>query len=209
MKQIPRDDEEAIRPSQVQYPQQQQQQQQQKNTRNNNNNNNSNNNNSGNMSFGWKYNASGNNGHSSSNDSNDTNSVSPLSPTNVTFSQMSDKFGNNNNNKNTKNSSGGFHFQSSKIDSMNVITQQDLDEQIRRSWVRGAVVEVYSRGRKKWLRGLVMRVFHDDEGEWLEVRYGKNLVKEIPRDSPDIRPLRVKLRPKYKFTVERSLHMFI
>lgn len=81
------------------------------------------------------------------------------------------------------------------------MTQEDIDEQIRKSWVRGSRVEVYSRGRKKWMRGLVTKVFVDEEGEWLEVRYGKKLVKETPRDSPDIRPLRVRYKNRFKFTV--------
>eukprot|EP01084_Bolivina_argentea_P144334 253256_1 len=84
------------------------------------------------------------------------------------------------------------------------MTQDDIDKQIRNSWVRGSLVEVYSRGRKKWMRGLVTRVFVDDEGEWLEVRYGKNLVKETPRDSPDIRPLRVRYKNRYKFTKDHE-----
>ncbi len=86
--------------------------------------------------------------------------------------------------------------------SLEEMTQDDIDTQIRNSWVRGSRVEVYSRGRKKWMRGLVTRVFVDEEGEWLEVRYGKNLVKETPRDSPDIRPLRVRYKNRYKFTVK-------
>eukprot|EP00485_Elphidium_margaritaceum_P019169 CAMPEP_0202730966 /NCGR_PEP_ID=MMETSP1385-20130828/186906_1 /ASSEMBLY_ACC=CAM_ASM_000861 /TAXON_ID=933848 /ORGANISM="Elphidium margaritaceum" /LENGTH=1317 /DNA_ID=CAMNT_0049397247 /DNA_START=11 /DNA_END=3964 /DNA_ORIENTATION=+ len=82
--------------------------------------------------------------------------------------------------------------------------QSALDMQIRNSWVRGSRVEVYSRGRKKWMRGQVMRVFVDDEGEWLEVRYGKNLIKETPRDSPDIRPLRVRYKNRYNFTKDHE-----
>jgi len=89
---------------------------------------------------------------------------------------------------------------STSMNSPDEMSQDDIDQQIRNSWVRGSRVEVYSRGRKKWMRGLVTRVFVDDEGEWLEVRYGKNLVKETPRESPDIRPLRVRYKNRYNFT---------
>ena len=82
------------------------------------------------------------------------------------------------------------------------MTQDDIDKQIRNSWVRGSRVEIFSRGRKKWMRGLITRIFVDDEGEWLESRYGKNLVKETTRDSPDIRPLRVRYKNRFKFTVQ-------
>ena len=82
------------------------------------------------------------------------------------------------------------------------MTQAEIDKQIRNSWVRGSRVEIYSRGRKKWMRGLITRIFVDDEGEWIEVRYGKNLVKETPRESPDMRPLRVRYKNRFTFTVE-------
>ena len=57
----------------------------------------------------------------------------------------------NNNNNNISNN----------VDKM---TQDEIDNQIRLSWVRGSRVEVFSRGGKKWLRGMVTRVFTDDEG---------------------------------------------
>eukprot|EP01084_Bolivina_argentea_P051820 95296_1 len=88
--------------------------------------------------------------------------------------------------------------------SVDEMTQEDIDFQIRNSWVRGSRVEVYSRGRKKWMRGLVTRVFMDEEGEWLEVQYGDNLVKESPRESPDIRPLRVRYKNRYRLTAEHE-----
>ena len=80
------------------------------------------------------------------------------------------------------------------------LSTEDLDAQIRASWVRGSVVEVYSRGLKKWQRGIVAKIFADTEGEWLEVRYNK-LHKELPRDSPDIRPLRARFKNRFKITV--------
>ncbi|ETO23620.1 hypothetical protein RFI_13558 [Reticulomyxa filosa] len=79
--------------------------------------------------------------------------------------------------------------------------KKKMIKKIRLSWTRGAVVEVYSRGKKRWMRGMVGRVFVDDEGEWLEIRYGTNLVKEIPRYSTDIRPLRPRFKNDYIFTV--------
>ncbi|ETO24287.1 RUN domain-containing protein [Reticulomyxa filosa] len=90
----------------------------------------------------------------------------------------------------------------------NQLDQIDLDAQIRASWTRGAVVEVYSRGKKRWMRGMIERVFVDDEGEWLEIRYGANLVKETPRNSPDIRPLRPRFKNTFTFTVLSKLFFF-
>jgi len=89
----------------------------------------------------------------------------------------------------------------------NQLDQNDVDAQLRSSWTQGAVVEVYSRGKKRWMRGMVERTFVDDEGEWLEIRYGSNLVKEIPRDSADIRPLRARFKNNYTFTKDHVSRM--
>ncbi|ETO14533.1 MYB DNA-binding domain protein [Reticulomyxa filosa] len=57
------------------------------------------------------------------------------------------------------------------------------------------------------MRGTVERIFVDDEGEWLEIRYGTNLVKEIPRNSTDIRPLRARFMNHFTFSKDHINRM--
>ena len=67
----------------------------------------------------------------------------------------------------------------------------DTDAVIRAEWRTDSRCLVFSHSAKAWLPGRVTRVFRDDEGEWLEVQYGDKNVKELQRDSADIRPFSV------------------
>eukprot|EP01083_Nonionella_stella_P193934 715672_1 len=78
---------------------------------------------------------------------------------------------------------------------LNEITQneeqaQETRKRIRKSWVVGSTVEIYSSSLRKWFDGQVIRIFTDAEGEWLEVKYSDNKVKQIQRLNEHIRPLR-------------------
>eukprot|EP01083_Nonionella_stella_P159897 522105_1 len=153
LKQIPRDDKDAIPPLTKATPINRQ------NPLNNNNTNiNNNNNNNNNASYqGYRAPSGSLNMNNAKLSAKATISSGPTLTATATLTNNNNML--NNNDK-----------------SLEEMTQDDIDKQIRNSWVRGSRVEVYSRGRKKWMRGLVTRVFVDDEGEWLEVRYGKNLV---------------------------------
>jgi len=71
------------------------------------------------------------------------------------------------------------------------VSREDVEMQIRKSWVRGSYIDVYCWRRKQWMRGLVTYVFENLDGESLEVRYGEN-TKEVHRFSSGIRPLSVR-----------------
>ena len=62
------------------------------------------------------------------------------------------------------------------------------DASIRAGWLKGSRCEVFSNTAQEWLSARVVRVFRDDEGEWLEVKYSGKSLKQLQRDSADIRP---------------------
>eukprot|EP01083_Nonionella_stella_P293298 997407_1 len=78
---------------------------------------------------------------------------------------------------------------------LNEITQneeqaQETQKRIKKSWVVGSKVEIYSSSLNRWFDGQVIRIFADTEGEWLEIKYSDNKVKQIQRLNEHIRPLR-------------------
>eukprot|EP01083_Nonionella_stella_P149394 474432_1 len=78
---------------------------------------------------------------------------------------------------------------------LNEITQneeqaQETQKRIKKSWVVGSKVEIYSSSLNRWFDGQVIRIFADTEGEWLEIKYSDNKVKQIQRLNEHIRPPR-------------------
>ena len=63
-----------------------------------------------------------------------------------------------------------------------------MDEFIRAGWCTGSLCTVYSKTAAQWVSARVLRCFRDEEGEWLEVQYSGSVLKQLQRDSEDIRP---------------------
>jgi len=52
---------------------------------------------------------------------------------------------------------------------------------VRKSWVKGDFVEVYSRSKVRWLCGSIFEIGNDEEGEYLEVHYHDPNTKQSSR----------------------------
>merc|ERR1712154_647908 len=57
------------------------------------------------------------------------------------------------------------------------------------AWTPGAKCEVFSRSQQRWLVAEIIGLVTDSEGQWVRVKYGR-IVKDIPPDNAEIRPLR-------------------
>eukprot|EP01084_Bolivina_argentea_P110136 196707_1 len=77
-----------------------------------------------------------------------------------------------------------------EFDNMLTEIENELAES-NKKWSVGSKCEVYSRSKRKWFPAEIIQCFTDDEGDWIEVRYGNNMVKEIPFSSDDIKPLTI------------------
>mmetsp|Transcript_20017 Transcript_20017/g.31789 ORF Transcript_20017/g.31789 Transcript_20017/m.31789 type:complete len:360 (-) Transcript_20017:603-1682(-) len=66
------------------------------------------------------------------------------------------------------------------------------EDTLRKSWIAGNKVEIYSFSKNEWFTGKIVNIFIDEEGEWLEIKYNKTCSKQVQRYSINVRP-----HPKY------------
>lgn len=63
------------------------------------------------------------------------------------------------------------------------------DNNLRKGWKEGSMVEIYSNSKQKWFKGEIIKIVVDVSNiEWLIVKYNETVLKEIQRENDLIRP---------------------